>query len=56
MKCLVTFDYPLNKPVPTNISFRPKEDNNGTHAPLPANIISRLRETGNLVFINPDGV
>jgi len=51
MKCLVTFDYPLNKPVPTNISFRPMEDINGTHTTLPANIISRLREAGNLVLL-----
>jgi hypothetical protein len=32
------------------------EDINGTRTPLLANIISRLRETGNLFFINPDGV
>jgi hypothetical protein len=51
MKCLVTFDYPLSKPVPTSISFRPMEDINGTHTTLPANIISRLREAGNLVLL-----
>ena len=47
--------YPLNKTIPTNISFRPTEDIDGTPTPLPADVVSRLRETGNLVFINPDG-
>ncbi|MBN8706419.1 MAG: hypothetical protein J0L62_11140 [Bacteroidetes bacterium] len=48
-------NYPFHKPDATDISFRPMEDNYGTPSPLPTNVISRLRESGNLVFINPDG-
>lgn len=49
-------NYPFQTNQPANISFKPEEDNNGTRAPLPQNILDRLRETGNLVFINPDGI
>ena len=47
-------NYPLLKAVATDISFKPMEDNNGTPTALPANVLDRLRESGNLVFINPD--
>lgn len=49
-------NYPLRKAVTTDISFRPMEDIEGVPIPIPANIVTRLRETGNLVFINPDGI
>ena len=48
-------NYPLQKAVTTDISFRPMVDNNGTPTALPANVLSRLRENGNLIFINSDG-
>ncbi len=48
--------YPFQDAVATNISFRPMEDIEGTPTPIPVNIVNRLRETGNLVFINPDGI
>lgn len=47
-------NYPLRKEVPTNISFRPTEDIGNGPAPIAQNIINKLRESGNLVFINPD--
>lgn len=48
-------NYPLKKDITTDISFRPLEyDSNGIQNPLPRNIVNRLRETGNLIFINPD--
>jgi len=46
--------YPFQSAIETNISFRPMDDVSGTPHPLVAAIISRLRESGNLVFINPD--
>jgi len=49
-------NYPLLKTVTTDISFRPQENNEGTPVTLPYNVLSRLRESGNLVFINPDGM
>lgn len=49
-------NYPLLKSVTTDISFRPMEDPNGTPVALPANVLSRLRESGNLIFINPDNI
>jgi hypothetical protein len=48
-------NYPFQNDQPTNISFRPEEENNGVRNPLPQNICNKLRETGNLVFINQDG-
>lgn len=48
-------NYPLRKSVPTNISFKPMEDIGGVPTPIPLDIVRRLRETGNLIFINPDG-
>lgn len=49
--------YPFQNAASTNISFRPLEyDGKGNQVPLPPGIITRLRETGNLVFINPDGM
>ena len=49
-------NYPLQKNVTTDISFKPMEKVGEAATPIPAEIVSRLRETGNLVFINPDGV
>lgn len=49
--------YPFQSDSTTNISFRPMEtDDNGNQVPLQTNVLARLRETGNLVFINPDSV
>lgn len=48
--------YPFKNTIDTDISFRPMEDNNGTSESLPQNVIERLREPGNLVFINPDDI
>jgi hypothetical protein len=47
-------NYPLRKTVTTDISFRPMEEIDGTPTPIHTDIVSRLRETGNLVFINTD--
>lgn len=48
--------YPFQNTTTTNISFRPMEyDSNDTPVPLRTNVLTRLRESGNLVFINPDG-
>lgn len=48
-------NYPYVKTSKCDISFRPLElDDNGDQIRLPDNVISKLRETGNLVFINPD--
>lgn len=46
--------YPFRNTTPTNISFRPMDYIDGVPSPLPSAIINRLRETGNLIFINPD--
>lgn len=46
--------YPFQDAAPVNISFRPLENISGTPSSLPANILIRLREVGNLIFINPD--
>jgi len=48
--------YPLRKEEETSISFRPMENIDGTPSPIDADIVNRLRETGNLIFINPDGM
>ncbi len=48
-------NYPYINPENRDISFRPYEiDESGDLIKLPDNIISKLRETDNLVFINPD--
>lgn len=50
-------EYPFKNAAPTNISFMPKEDDGkGNHVPLPSQVLEMLRESGNLVFINPDGM
>lgn len=47
--------YPFESTTTTNISFRPFEDDgNGNHVPLQKDTLTKLRESGNLVFINPD--
>lgn len=47
--------YPFTHAEERNVSFKPLELNGDNQpAALPANIIAKLRETGNLVFINPD--
>jgi hypothetical protein len=48
--------YPFQDVTPINISFRPMDDSTGVALPLAQNIITRLREAGNLIFINPDGI
>lgn len=48
-------NYPLLKNLATNISFKPLENNNDMLVPISANIANRLKESGNLVFINSDG-
>jgi hypothetical protein len=49
-------NYPFQKDVATNISFRPMEKVGEAVIPIAAEIVTRLRETGNLVFINPDSI
>lgn len=46
--------YPFQNAAAINISFKPMDNSTGAPLPLPAAIINRLRESGNLVFINPD--
>jgi len=49
--------YPFQSETETNISFMPMEDDGiGNKVPLKETILNRLRETGNLIFINPDGI
>lgn len=48
--------YPFQNAAETNISFRPMDNATGVALPLADNIVNKLRETGNLVFINPDGI
>lgn len=48
--------YPFKSENDTNISFRPLENSSGAPQPLISPIINRLRESNNLVFINPDGI
>ncbi len=48
-------NYPYTNTEDRNISFKPFElSGDNQHVALPANIITKLRESGNLVFINPD--
>jgi hypothetical protein len=48
--------YPFTNAAEVNIAFTPKDDATGTPLSLDAAIINRLREEGNLIFINPDGI
>lgn len=48
--------YPFQKNTTTDISFRPMEKVGEAVTPIAEEIVARLRETGNLVFINPDGI
>lgn len=48
-------NYPYQNNEDRNISFRISDvDENNNSIPVPQNICNKLRETGNLVFINPD--
>lgn len=49
--------YPFQRETGINVSFRPMANNpEGVPQPLEAPIIDKLREAGNLIFINPDGL
>jgi hypothetical protein len=48
--------YPFTNATEVNVAFTPKDNATGTLLSLDAAIISRLREDGNLIFINPDGM
>lgn len=48
--------YPFTSATEVNIAFTPKDGATGTLLSLDVTIISRLREEGNLIFINPDGI
>jgi hypothetical protein len=48
-------NYPFESDTETNISFMPMDDSSGSPQTLSDEILGRLRESGNLVFINPDG-
>lgn len=48
--------YPFQDASAINISFRPMDNSTSGTLPLPEATINRLRETGNLIFINPDGI
>lgn len=48
--------YPFQSNQIEPISFRPTIDNGNGPVPIDAAIVTRLRETGNLIFINPDAV
>lgn len=47
--------YPFHNTIPVDISFKLLDDGAGNATATPPGILNRLRETGNLVFINPDG-
>jgi hypothetical protein len=49
-------DYPFSNFEESNVAFTPKDDTTGISLSLETHIINRLREDGNLVFINPDGL
>lgn len=48
--------YPFTNAAEVNVAFTPKDNATGTPLSLNAAIINRLREEGNLIFINPDGI
>ncbi len=48
--------YPFTITTEANIAFTPKEDSTGVKLSLTTSIINRLREEGNLIFINPDSM
>lgn len=47
-------NYPFQNNQPTNISFRPMVNTDTGPTAIDQAILNRLRETGNLIFINPD--
>ena len=49
-------EYPFSNINEVNIAFTPKDDTTGTILSLDTPIITRLREEGNLIFLNPDGI
>jgi len=50
--------YPFQSNTQTNISFELKEpdDTGGELKSLPPELLTKIKETGNMIFINPDGL